>query len=242
MRHFRPSRVTQSGRRTGVAVVGLLPRELRRIEEVLPADEVPGPEASGRGRGEEVFRVAPREEGLILGRIEPGEVVVHESFIVGFIGRDAVGVPVGVVEREVEEGTADEPREMGQGFFAGPLLIEGGDRPGEDLVREAVPDLHWMAGFAEAPPQREEAAGKVLEHLKARVVGKLRRPDPGDAQGRFPPALGGFPGKRFRGDAGAGADDVSRRLGAEFERQPRLDGEEVQGDVLDPKVVSRGHG
>ena len=143
---------------------------------------------------------------------------------------------VGIVEGDVEGGEGHQRRQPGHPGRFRAIAIELREGVLQGGFLEVVADLDGMPGPAESGEGSRHGPHEGEEGLEAFLIRQRARPDPLHAERRLSPAArrGAIgPGHReLHPDAG----DVSERLGAELQRNPRFHRQEVvanpgNGDV-----------
>jgi len=146
------------------------------------------------------------------------------------------GVCVGVVERDIEGGAAEERGEVGQVIADGEAGVEGASESGEHLLLEVMAYFHCVARGVKGCPCSGKLDAEILEGLMSGLVGQFAWPDPLNAEGCFAPAMCGVSELVDDGDFCASAGDGGEGFVAELEGDASVDGEEVEFGVDDSDI------
>ncbi len=225
----------------GITVVRLLSVEVRRIDRVEPADEVPDGKFFRSLLHEEVHRILPAEGRVALEKV--GEVTREEFGSVSLVDRSFVEAAVGIVHGDVEERETDEGGEVGQVGLGAAVRIEGFLQRVEAVLDEVVPEFHRVARGAPGWEVAGDREGEVLQGGEAFLVGDRRRPHPRDRKGCFAPAIRRLAVHPLDHDPHPRAGDRVKHLGPELQGNPHRDGEEIERGFLDTGGFGMiGHG
>ena len=111
------------------------------------------------------------------------------------------------------------------------LVLVGGEflfQGGQLIVLEIVADFHRMAVRRNRRPQAGQPAAEFLHPLVAQGIGQLAGPGPLDRQRRFAPAGCPLPRRFSTVRPHPGAGDTGGHFGAELERHPKADWQEIK--------------
>ena len=229
------------GEHERMAVVGLLPGKIGRLERIEATHEVPR-EQFGRGlRHQKIGRIPAGEESAIgiVGRHsrvgeEVGQIVAQILSRVAREYVDAMHLAEGVVDGKVERAQADQGCESRDGFVA----VAGGDpcELVEAVHLECVADLHGVACAGPFADRLRACRGQPDHRIVPHCMWEARRPAPLHGQRRLAPADRPRSIRRLHLRSHAGARHLVDDLATELQRYPQLDREKKDGRPRDPHV------
>ena len=100
----------------------------------------------------------------------------------------------------------------------------------------------WDARGRRRPGSPARGGGRSPASLLAFLPRERRRPDPGDGERGFAPALRTASAGVLDAHAGAGAGHAIHDLGAEFQRHAHRDRQEVEGGCAKTNISGEAHG
>ncbi len=213
-----------------VAVLGLLPGQLPGVHWIQSAHQVPGWNTRWRCGRQEVLRVTPGKRNLRpVRRLEKRrKIPAQELRPVGLVDAPAVQIPVGIMDRKVEQRTTHQGRQPWHGL-PGPSFVEGCQQPGQLALDEVVPHLHRVSPVIKPAPGGCQPLAKTLHGAVAFLVGKAAGPHPCHAERRLSPTLGGPPLPALHRHLHSRAGHRGYCLASEFQRDPRFHREVEEG-------------
>ena len=236
---FQPVTADPVGQQHGVAVVGFAPVGVLRFQAIAAADQMPGRKDGQRLRAQEIARVAAVEGNpRTRGRLQvAGEVAVHPLGAVGVVDGRPVDHAVGVVQRQVEGGVADQRRQPGHGAGRGARAPGRRRQTPQFGVDERLADFQRVPRRVEPRPGGGQGAAEIDQHALARCVRQVGRPDPLHAQRGLSPAHGATATDRLDFQTDARAGDPRQRLHAEFQRHAGLHRQQIELRADHPDIA-----
>ena len=179
----------------------------------------------------------------IVGRLEkPGKITAHELRSVRVIDWSVVQIAVSIVDCLVENRTAEQRREPGNGLPC-PVrrAIQFLQTNRESFLLEIMPDLQRVAEPSELGPSLGQFDATVLQSPMPDLILRFARPHPLHAQRRLAPSFSRAAGRVRDARARAGASHRSHRLRPELQRDAHVNRDEIQARADDADVSCFAH-
>src|SRR6185437_222711 len=122
----------------------------------------------------------------------------------------------------------DQRRQPGHRLAPGPASVGLIEQTGQLALQEGVADLQRVAPDTEASPGLRQLCTEPLQGLLPLRQRDAARPDPGDAQRRLPPALGGGALAVFDTHADPGGGHIACGFGSELDGNARPHREKIE--------------